>query len=257
MNKAIIDGDMIVYRSAFGSEHEIKWDDDVYTLHLNMREAFDKCTDIIDSICKRLDTTDYILAFSPSVTFRHNLFPDYKANRKDKRKPLGLRDLVDKVFTDHNGKRVDNIEADDLIGIMCTGNDSYVACSGDKDFATLPCRWYNFIRDEYSERTHEEADYNHLIQALAGDPTDNYMGVKGIGVKTADKLLKQKGATWQTVVDIYKSKELTEYDALLNARLAYILRCDDYDEATGKINLWKPKNYEPTEVESTGYRISF
>lgn len=232
---------MLAYRAASSSEKEIRWSDDIFTLQLDLNEAKDKFSTNLNHILKKLGTDQYVCAFSPSKTFRHEICTTYKANRKTKRKPLGYSTLLGDLFIMHNGVRFPNVEADDAIGILCTGNDSYIAVSGDKDFATLPCRWYNDLKDEMSERTVEEANYNHLVQTLTGDATDGYAGVKGVGPKTADKLLKQKGATWKSVVEIYESKGMTADEALLNARLAYILRADDYDVNQHKIKaLWSP-----------------
>lgn len=237
--KAVIDGDMIVYRAAFGSEKEIKWCDDVYTLHMDMNEALDKVSTSIDSILRKLNTSTFALAFSPKKNFRHELYDQYKANRTDKRKPLGLGDLISRVKTQYDAMMYPNIEADDAIGIICTNDKSCVAVSGDKDFLTLPCKFYNFLKDELVETSLEEANYNHLIQTLAGDPVDGYAGVKGVGIKTAEKLLAKVGATWEGVVEVYTSKGYTEDDALLNARLAYILRDGDYDfDKQNIIKLW-------------------
>tara|TARA_A100001015_G_C15021488_1_gene728216 strand:+ start:2519 stop:2827 length:309 start_codon:yes stop_codon:yes gene_type:complete len=98
------------------------------------------------------------------------------------------------------------------------------------------------MKDELTERDVEEANYNHLLQTLTGDSTDGYAGVRGIGPKTAEKLLTKKGASWKTVVEIYESKGMTEDEALLNARLAYLLRADDYDIKKHKIKaLWTPQ----------------
>jgi len=56
------------------------------------------------------------------------------------------------------------------------------------------------------------------------------------------KLLDKHGATWSTVVDAYESKGQTEEEALLNARLSYILRNpNEYNEKEGEIKLWNPK----------------
>jgi 5'-3' exonuclease len=71
-----------------------------------------------------------------------------------------------------------------------------------------------------------------------GDATDGYQGLKGVGPKTAVKLLDKHGWNWDGVVKIYKSKGLQEKHALLTARLAYILQNKDYDK--GKITLWTP-----------------
>lgn len=241
MNTAIIDGDMIVYRAAFGSETEIRWEDDIFTLHMNINEAYQKVDESIEKILNKTGTRAYQMAFSDSFTFRHELEPNYKANRKDKRKPLGLKALIGEVFDRHNGIKFPNLEADDLIGIVCTENKDYIACSGDKDFGTLPCKWYNFLRDEMHDTSEEDANKWHLIQTLAGDSVDGYSGCKGIGVITAKKLLDKKGYNWQSVVDIYESKDMTEADALLTARLAYILRNTDYDISTHTLkDLWIP-----------------
>ena len=118
-----------------------------------------------------------------------------------------------------------------------------VAVSGDKDFGTLNCEWFNFLKAETSHTTEEEADYNHLVQTLSGDSVDGFSGAKGIGAVTAMKLLDKHGATWSTVVDAYESKGQTEEEALLNARLSYILRSPkEYNEKEGEIKLWKPKS---------------
>jgi DNA polymerase-1 len=130
------------------------------------------------------------------------------------------------------------LEADDVCGIMATEDPTFVAVSGDKDFGTLPITWYNMLRDEMRSVTPEEADKFHLIQTLAGDPTDGYMGVKGIGTKTAEKILEKDGYNWETVVATYEKAGLTEDDALVTARLARILRASDYDGVD--IKLWTP-----------------
>ena len=81
----------------------------------------------------------------------------------------------------------------------------------------------------------------HLIQALAGDNTDGYAGVPGIGVKRATALFEEKGYSWQTVVEAFKDKDLSEEVALTNARLARILTTEDYDHEKRKPLLWNPQ----------------
>ncbi len=240
---AIIDGDMIVYRSAFASEQEVKWEDDIWTLHsceADMKVIIDET---IDSIVDLTKCEEYMVVVSDSRNFRYNIFPDYKANRKTKRKPLGLKAITEWMLENYNGIRWNNLEADDVIGITCSYTKDKVAVSADKDFATLPeCEWFNFLTNETSFMTEEEANYNHLVQTLSGDITDGFSGAKGIGPKTAMKLLDKHGATWQTVVEAYESKDQTEEDALMNARLSYILRkSEEYNKKEGEIRLWKPK----------------
>ena len=80
----------------------------------------------------------------------------------------------------------------------------------------------------------------HLIQTLAGDQTDGYSGVPGIGVKRAVSLFEEHGYTWKTVVKAFEEKDLTEEDALLNARLARILTYTDYDPIEHTVIPWTP-----------------
>ena len=90
--------------------------------------------------------------------------------------------------------------------------------------------------------TAEEGAKWHLIQTLAGDQTDGYSGVPGIGVKRAETLFYKEGYSWTTVVKAFTDKGLTEDDALLNARLARILTIDDYDTNEQQPKLWSPES---------------
>jgi DNA polymerase-1 len=238
MKTLFLDGDMLAYRAAFSNEVETKWDDDVWTLQTDVQASLAYFDDFVEALCKKFNTDEYFVVFSPKTNFRYELFPEYKGNRKGKRKPLALSELITQVRKRHMFMMADNMEADDLIGIMCTQSPDTIAISGDKDFATLPITWYNFIRDETVTLTEEEANRNHLIQTLTGDATDGYAGLKGVGPKTAIKLLDKHGWDWEGVVKIYESKDMTEEDALLTARLAYILRKENIKE--GKIVLWTP-----------------
>ena len=238
----MIDGDMIIYRAAFSSEVETKWDDNTWTLHSSEAEATAKVDELVETIMKKLKATDYITCISSKTNFRKELYPDYKSNRSAKRKPLCIKALTDYMYDYHNGLIVDNLEADDLIGILCTRNPKEtIAVSGDKDFGTLPITWYNHLKDEVVTTGIRKANRFHLIQTLTGDPVDGYKGLKGVGIKTAEKILDKNGATWRTVVNEYKKHDLTEDDALLTARLAYILRKQNYNLETKEIKLWTPR----------------
>ena len=80
----------------------------------------------------------------------------------------------------------------------------------------------------------------HLVQTLAGDQTDGYAGVPGIGVKRAISLFKEKGYSWKTVTEAFADKDLSEDVALENARLAKILTASDYDFDKQTPILWTP-----------------
>ena len=239
----LIDGDIILYKAASASEQEMRWDDDTWTLQTNMAEAKAEVDRHITNITKALSSKKLKVFFSPSHTFRHDLWPAYKANRKDKRKPLGIGELKEWMMEEYNSELYPNIEADDAIGIWATEEpESRVAVSIDKDFATLPITLYNPDKDILRVIPKEEADHFHLVQSLMGDSTDGFSGIKGCGPMTAKKLLEKNGATWQTVVDAYEAKGFTEDDALMTARLARILQHGDYDFTTNEVTLWNPTN---------------
>ena len=89
--------------------------------------------------------------------------------------------------------------------------------------------------------TEEEGAKWHLIQTLAGDQTDGYAGVPGIGIKRAVTLFEEKGYTWKAVVEAFAEKDLSEDVALENARLARILQCTDYDFSRKRTNSLDPR----------------
>ena len=80
----------------------------------------------------------------------------------------------------------------------------------------------------------------HLIQTLAGDQTDGYSGVPGIGIKRAVALFDECEYCWDTVVKAFTDKDLTEEDALINARLAKILTNKEYDFDKQSVIPWCP-----------------
>jgi DNA polymerase-1 len=111
----------------------------------------------------------------------------YKENRKGQDKPHHfnlLRDwLLEKPYTIVS---VDE-EADDVISrAMIAG---HVGASPDKDLNNTPGSHYNFRTGELYEVSEAEARRNFYTQMLVGDTADNIPGIKGVGPKTAAKLL--------------------------------------------------------------------
>ena len=131
------------------------------------------------------------------------------------------------------------LEADDAMGIYSTQNLGNTICSPDKDMKQIPGRLYDMTTSTLISET--DGPKWHLIQTLAGDQTDGYSGLSGVGVKRAITLFESKGYSWKTVIEAFEEKGFTEDDALLNARLARILTVDDYDFNKQKPIPWTPK----------------
>ena len=130
------------------------------------------------------------------------------------------------------------LEADDSMGIYSTKYPGNVICSPDKDMRQIPGKLYNM--DEITLINNVDGPRWHLIQSIAGDNTDGYSGVPGLGVKRATALFEEHGYSWTTVVKAFKDKGLDEETALMNARLARILTVDDYDFSKKEPKLWSP-----------------
>ena len=75
-----------------------------------------------------------------------------------------------------------------------------------------------------------------------GDRADNYAGCPGVGDVTARKLL-EKDCSWDTVVSAFEKVGLSEEDALVQARVARILRNTDYKGT--QVILWNALKGEP------------
>ena len=188
-----------------------------------------------------------------SKNFRKKLQPEYKHFRKKTKKPKLRFDLVQYVSMNYNVISWDTLEADDVMGIMSTGPllkklGTPVIISIDKDMKQIPGYLFNPNKDtKIKEVTNEEADYFFYLQILMGDPADGYKGIPGVGSKKGEAILEnaggmgtENGVLWGAVLDAYLEKGMTEEDALLNARMARILRWEDYDYDRKEIRLWSP-----------------
>jgi DNA polymerase-1 len=235
MKTVLIDGDEVAYKAAFVSEVPIKWDEDTWTLHSSERDMIDAIQTIIKQALKDTDSEMFHVALSGSNNFRLDVYPEYKANRKGKRKPLGLKFCREYMLEEYLASMDDTIEADDLLAIEAGERPDSVIWSVDKDFLTVPCQL--FREGKLLLITEEEADYWLKYQTMVGDVADNFKGAVGFGPKKTTKWLKDKGATWKSVLEAFLSAGQTEKDCTTNAILARILRTHEE-----KLN-WKP-DYE-------------
>lgn len=207
-----------------------------------------------------------MVAFDIGKTFRHEKYEDYKGGRRETPDELKMQFPIAKKILMAMGIKYlecEGYEADDIIGTIskyCENDDKYEALivSSDKDLLQL-------ISDETTVKLLKTKDYIMMnkqtfidtygfepikmidLKALMGDSSDNIPGVKGIGEKTAIKLLCDygsldgiyenidniKGATNAKLVDgkkdAYYSKELvTIYrDVPLNIKFDELLYMGD------------------------------
>lgn len=227
----LIDGDQFAYKAGFAAEEPLRWDDDTWSLHASEGTM----TYIIDTLITKaveevalalqvdVEELDYIVYLSGHGCFRKRIDINYKANRNDVRKPVGLRFCRDHMITNHKAVVTGNdLEADDVVACIAVANPDDIIYGQDKDYLTVPCWLYQ--GDELLKVTHKMANHNLRMQTLTGDSADNYKGAKGIGVVKAAQWLEQHGDNWNSVLSLFEKVGMTRSDCTRNARLARILR---------------------------------
>ncbi|MCO5735933.1 hypothetical protein [Stenotrophomonas maltophilia] len=205
----------------------------------------------VDEVANQLKGTRVIVCLTDEENFRYSVYPDYKGNRKNVRKPSTLRQVKDFLAANYETYKRPGLEADDCMGILSTHptliKGRKIIVSDDKDLGTIPGELHSPLKMKVGQVktvTKWEADRYFMEQTLTGDSTDGYPGCKGIGAKspfvTGLKDCKDAKEMWALVKAGFESKGLTEADALVQARCARILRADDWDFKARSVRLWNP-----------------
>jgi len=237
--KLLIDADFTVYKCCAAAETEIDFGDDVIVVTSKFSEAYACVMREIKKIQRHFGSfDDIILFFSSPDNFRKKIQGDYKGHR-NRKKPCAYKRVINKLKTEFEVITMPTLEADDAMGIYATKYPGNIIVSPDKDMRQIPGMLYNF--EESTLIKPEEGAKWHLVQSAAGDNTDGYSGIPGIGIKRATQMFEEKGWSWKTLREAFKEKGLSEDVALMNARLAKILTTDDYDHEKGEPVLWNPK----------------
>lgn len=186
----------------------------------------------------------------PGKTFRHEMYTEYKAHRKETppeiltQIPL-MQDILTEAGLASFG--VPGFEGDDVIGTLATrlGVESEVfILSGDKDFMQLVTDQIRLVSlkkgDDYEVLGPDQvADFFGVgpervidVLALRGDASDNVPGVRGIGEKKAAMLVRDYGAVEEIYQDLDRVTDARmrnalaagREDALLSKKLVTIVR---------------------------------
>lgn len=248
-NTIIIDADELLYKATISAEYELEIGD----LHYVMsdfgpcRRIFLEATDkILDALASDYENATF--ALSSRQNFRKEVMPSYKSNRKDQRKPLAYRRLVEWLKETYETVEYDGLEADDVLGILSPEFDYMV--SSDKDLLTVPGSLYSPMKDTVTHVIPATADWHWLMQTLTGDAVDGYKGCPKVGPVKAEKILSacvetpgeirasEVEGAFQEVYAAYQQAGLSLEECLQNARVARILRPGEFQ--LGKPVLWSP-----------------
>tara|TARA_R100000808_G_C2111609_1_gene125499 strand:+ start:193 stop:927 length:735 start_codon:yes stop_codon:yes gene_type:complete len=243
--RILIDGDLIAYKIASSNEHPIEWDDGLWTLHSDANEVINEVDQYLEYLIEGIEDynrepCDAIIALTSRQNFRKDVNPDYKANRKKQRKPLCLNAVREHLQKEWDVCVFENLEADDVISILASEIDSIIV-SDDKDLDQVA--GHHWVDGELVKVGKTHAYKSFIKQVLTGDASDNYKGCSGIGPVKASRLLDKVPVKelWPVVVEAYEKAGQSEDDAILNARMAYLLKTKDYNKQTKEVNLWMPQ----------------
>ncbi|WP_212919757.1 5'-3' exonuclease [Ornithinibacillus bavariensis] len=201
-----------------------------------------------------------------SKTFRTTMYEAYKANRSAPPEELIpqfdlVKEVVDAFEMPNIG--IENYEADDCIGTLAkqlSTESEVLILTGDQDILQLVGQGVNvaimrkgqgnyevFTMDNFYEKKGLSPKQIIDLKGLMGDTSDNYPGVKGIGEKTAIKLLQEHDTIEGLLENLDKlpkgvqTKIMANMDMLHLSRNLAEIRCDvpiefNLDEAKWKYN---------------------
>jgi DNA polymerase-1 len=274
----LLDADLLAYQASSANQRAYDWNGDGNkSVAADEAEARRYAEEAIVKIADKLKADDVIVCLSDDFNnFRKDrVDPTYKAARTTVDRPVHLYDLKDWLAETYTTERWAALEADDVMGILATDptrTDERIIVSADKDMMQIPGKLFRPATEGRPEKlmqiSVEEADRFHLYQTIVGDITDGYPGLPGAGPVEAERLLAgeawvgyprtisrgpRKGtmvidwklgadelaqSAWDRVVSAYYRRGLTQTDAIKQARLARILRYDEWDGRSPR--LWTP-----------------
>lgn len=198
-------------------------------------------------VIKDFKTDHVAVAFDvKGPSFRHKMYDEYKAHRPEMPDSLKLQiPYIKELVRAFNipALELEGYEADDIIGTlsrhMKEKDVEVIIIAADKDMLQLidenttivdTMKDKRFGIKDVMERFGAKPEQVVEIMGLAGDSSDNIPGVKGIGEKTAAKLIQHFGTIENLLLNIGKVKEkgirekLEKYaeDARLSRMLAAI-----------------------------------
>jgi DNA polymerase-1 len=241
----LIDGHSLAYRAFHALPEDMK------TSQGELTNAVYGFTSMLLNVLRDEEPTHVAVTFDKGLTFRHEMYAEYKAHRA--KMPDEMRVQMDRIrqVVETMGIPIfeqEGYEADDLLGTLARqagerGVDTLIV-TGDTDILqladehtrVLTSRWrfsdtviYDAegVRQKYGLAPSQLADYKGMM----GDTSDNIPGVRGVGEKTATKLLQQYDNLegiyehLEEVQSRFRSKLETQRDkAFLSRRLGTIKR---------------------------------
>ena len=213
----LVDGNNLLFRSYYATAYAGNFMNNSKGFPTNALFGF---TNMINKIVNEEKPEYIIVAFDKGKTFRHEKYDVYKDGRVETPNELKIQFPLAKELLTAMGIKyyeIDNYEADDFIGTFCeycnkdseyigtivsSDKDLLQLISDDVDIKLLKQKDYIRYNKDSFEREYGIKPINVIdLKALMGDASDNIPGVKGVGEKTALKLLHE----YKTLDGIYEN----------------------------------------------------
>ena len=183
---ALLDSDFILYSATYNKEgEEVK----------SFEKVIQDADNTILNLFNMTEATHYIGAFTIGRGFRYNIYPEYKANRKDKVKPLYFKALREYLIEKWKFISHPDLESDDIVNIchknMNVIDNELFMISPDKDVLNLEGKHFDAKNLKWREVISDEADEYFWKSMITGDATDAIKGVPKKGIKYAENLIEE------------------------------------------------------------------
>lgn len=236
MKIAIFDADFILYSATGGNKVldsfgvPIKENGRFVYTDKTQEEVEASCDFIIEQTLDAIGTTSYIGFLGNSKSFRYDVDPNYKANRKDFCKPIHFKECKDYLVKKWGFTLLNNrLEADDAVNISRNLlKDEYecIIVSPDKDLIKcIEGIYFNPRTLQIVKTGAKEAYINFWTSMICGDTTDNIKGIEGCGPAFAKKLFK----------DVW----MDDISSCLEEDLVYKAYCTKYGLKEGRLQFAK------------------
>lgn len=212
---ALIDADSLLYFSSYGCE-----EDQI----LSETKLSEKIYDILNILTDTYNIEKYYIFVKGKDNFRYKIFSDYKKGRP-KKHPI-IETLAKYLVESFGAIESHQAESDDYVftySQMLENKNRAIICSVDKDMLQIPGIHYDYQKNKFIYVTDKDAMYNLAIQMIMGDAADGIQGLRGYGIKKAEKLLDREMTKYQYIKTIYKEYLKNCFDPKNYMRLNYKL----------------------------------
>ena len=258
--KALIDGDIILYRCGFAAQGKIynlsiplfqgeipkfKYKKDMLAWKKENGQESSDYSGVVDTVIEpvenalnnvktvlkeiegflsnKFEDVEMKVFLSSSTNFRDDIatIKVYKGNRDPSHKPHWYSEIKEYLKNVWKAEEEESLEADDILANLQDKDTCIV--STDKDLDQVAGWHYNWVKDELYNVSIEQGIHSKYVQILTGDSTDNIEGIPGLGPVGAEKCLE-----WCSTIDEYEQAIAQEYEHFFSNTSKGMDKCNEY-----------------------------